>query len=126
MKNLFPFLVLFTNLCFAEERPVKLIERESDFCAGKKLNPPHCQEDGNCYHFLKKPIYPREALKDGVEGYAKIKFDTNESGCTLNHEVVVSHPIDDFGKAAIQSAKYYRYTGPQKGIVVTISFGLDE
>ncbi|WP_444906101.1 energy transducer TonB [Microbulbifer sp. SSSA008] len=126
MKQALLLLTVFFSQLVGAEEDVYLITRESDFCAGKALNPDHCQDNGMCYHFKKTPIYPLDALKKGVEGFAKVKFDTDPKGCTINHKVYASSPAGVFDQAAIDAIKNYQYSGGAKGIVETVTFSIQK
>ncbi|WP_237067952.1 TonB family protein [Microbulbifer guangxiensis] len=105
---------------------VSIISTESDFCSKRILNPPHCQEDGVCYHFKKDLNYPVELLKRGIEGHAKVRFDTDSDGCTLNHRVLESYPESGFGEAAIGVLKKYQYSGQVKGLEKTFTYKIQK
>ena len=105
---------------------IELVEYESDFCAGKVLNPEHCQNDGLCIHTKKKPYYPKKGIKLGLSGHAIIGFDTNNYGCTINHTVLSSYPITEFGIAAQKAISNYRYSGASKGLEVKIEFNFED
>ena len=58
--------------------------------------------------FFKNPMYPKEAVDNKQNGYAKIRFDVAENGCTYNHVIIESYPNKIFGDAGIKAAKRFR------------------
>lgn len=125
MKQLLAILVLVSSVQSYGDNTVDLVESESDYCAGKVLNPEHCQDNGMCIHTKKKPYYPKEGMRLELSGHATVKFDTNNDGCTENHTVLSSYPIAEFGVAAQKAISTYRYSGAAKGVEVKIEFNIE-
>jgi len=90
--------------------------------------------DGSLINLVRaQPNYPGRALALGLEGYATVSFDVNETGLVENVVVVASsNPI--FDKAAIDAALRFRYRPPVvdgeprrvTGIVNRFVFRIDE
>ena len=55
------------------------------------------------------PVYPRRALKRGIEGYVIVEYTVTVTGKVENPVVVTSEPEGVFDKAAIKSASRYKY-----------------
>lgn len=55
------------------------------------------------------PTYPPDAARVGADGVAVVRFDVDETGRTLNAEVVISLPYREFGEAALEAVERWRY-----------------
>ena len=56
------------------------------------------------------PVYPEDALKEGVEGYVDFEFDINSDGAIENVKVLNQVPISGvFEQAAIDALRTFRY-----------------
>ncbi|WP_428311193.1 energy transducer TonB [Hydrocarboniphaga sp.] len=80
-----------------------------------------------------QPTYPRQAARDGIEGYVKIQFTVNADGTVREAKVLESKPRGVFDAAAISSALRWKFKPKvvdgkpvdQRG-VQTINFKLGE
>ena len=77
------------------------------------------------------PKYPRSAQKRGREGWAVVQYMVDAQGSTYDWEVIDYSGGKDFGKAALEAAKKYRYEPAQfegraidAGAATKISFAL--
>ena len=55
------------------------------------------------------PVYPRRALKRGIEGYVIVEYTVTVTGKVENPVIVTSKPEGVFDNAAIKSASRYKY-----------------
>ena len=55
------------------------------------------------------PRYPMNAAAAGFEGLAVMRFSVNEQGRVVDPEVVLSIPFSDFGDAALDAVRRWRY-----------------
>lgn len=63
------------------------------------------------YHPLVKvaPVYPRNALRRGIQGYVVVQFDVTEKGRVKKPVVIESKPYGIFDRSAINAVKKFRY-----------------
>ena len=54
------------------------------------------------------PIYPKELLKKGIEGYCILEFSVTKEGTTEDIKVVECTDYD-FANSSIEAAKQFRY-----------------
>ena len=61
-----------------------------------------CQE-----HFARtvQPVFPSEALRDGLSGYVVVTYDLDGSGKAQNVQVVVAHPAGVFNAVAMEALR---------------------
>lgn len=55
------------------------------------------------------PLYPKIALRSGIEGWVKLGFDIDPNGNVINIRVLQSKPAKVFDKAARQALKCWHY-----------------
>ncbi|MGX5173353.1 TonB family protein [Aliikangiella sp. IMCC44653] len=55
------------------------------------------------------PMYPVDAAKDNVQGYAKVQFDISEAGHPFNIRVIESRPKGFFEKSSRRAVSKWRY-----------------
>lgn len=55
------------------------------------------------------PVYPRRALRRGIEGYAVVEYTVTESGSVKDPKIVEADPPGIFDRVAIDAAKKYKY-----------------
>lgn len=67
--------------------------------------------DRNAYVLLstKPPVYPRQAARNGIEGYVRLEFDISPKGIPININVIEASPSDVFNQAAVVSFSGWRY-----------------
>lgn len=75
-----------------------------------------------CYSSL--TTYPKDALKNCVEGYVKMGFDVDEMGQPVNIYVIESEPGDTFDAVGISELSKWKYEKgkPSKGLTVQLDF----
>ena len=56
------------------------------------------------------PVYPRRALQKEIEGCVMMQFTVTKDGSTKDPEVLWSQPPGVFDRAALKSARQYRYS----------------
>jgi protein TonB len=80
-----------------------------------------------------EPVYPPEAFRAGIEGWAEVDFTVNERGVTRDVVVVASEPRGVFDDAAIAAVAAWRYRPrivngrplPERS-TVTLRFNVDD
>ncbi len=55
------------------------------------------------------PVYPRNALRSGIQGYVVVQFDVTEKGKVRKPVVIESKPYGIFHRSAINAVKKFRY-----------------
>ncbi len=71
------------------------------------------------------PLYPIEAARERIEGWAELEYDISEDGAPININVIASDPTMLFNKAASTSLRQWRYeNGPEECRRVTLEFAL--
>jgi protein TonB len=55
------------------------------------------------------PVYPREAARDGTEGWVQVEFTITPDGATRDLLVRDSEPKAVFDKAALDSVSKWRF-----------------
>ncbi|WP_462159532.1 energy transducer TonB [Pseudoalteromonas sp. GB56] len=71
------------------------------------------------------PLYPIEAARERIEGWAELEYDISEDGAPININVIASDSTKLFNKAASKSLSQWRYeNGPQKCRKMTLEFAL--
>ncbi len=55
------------------------------------------------------PLYPREALIGGVEGWVELEFTVTETGAVADAVVIASHPNRVFDRAALRAVYRWKY-----------------
>ena len=81
------------------------------------------QVDGVALPILKvSPIYPRRALRNGIEGYVVVEFSISETGAVINPVVIDTDKPGYFENAALNAALKFKYK-PQviNGIPIQVS-----
>jgi TonB family protein len=58
------------------------------------------------------PVYPRRAIRMGLEGSVKVEFDVDTDGSVLDPYVLESHPASTFDRAAIKAVRKILYQPP--------------
>ncbi|MFE8071328.1 energy transducer TonB [Marinobacteraceae bacterium S3BR75-40.1] len=56
-----------------------------------------------------QPVYPRRALRRGIEGYVVVEFTVTSSGTVSDPRVVEADPKGLFDEAALDAAKKFKY-----------------
>ena len=56
-----------------------------------------------------EPEYPRDAAKDGVEGWVLVGFDVTPTGATTNVRVLEAEPTKIFDKEAVAAVSKWKY-----------------
>lgn len=107
-----PRFAILTAFVFTMALPVAALKAESNVPYTRKYFP-----------ILKtQPVYPPEALAQGIEGYVIVRFDVTERGFAGNVTVYEESPEGVFGEAAVQAAQNYRYLpGRKDGENVAVS-----
>ena len=80
-----------------------------------------------------EPVYPPEAFRAGIEGWAEVDFTVNERGVTRDIVVVASEPRGVFDDAAIAAVAAWTYRPrvvngrplPERS-TVTLRFNVDD
>lgn len=68
------------------------------------------------------PLYPREAVIKGIEGWSKVSFTVNTQGDPIDIEVIDHSGTELFNKAAIDAVKLFLYQPLiHKGKLVSVS-----
>jgi protein TonB len=55
------------------------------------------------------PEYPARALRNGIEGYAVVRFWIGPTGDVVRAEIAQAHPRGVFDSAALAAARRWRY-----------------
>jgi protein TonB len=55
------------------------------------------------------PEYPRDAMREGVEGSIELRFTVKADGKVADIEVVTANPPQTFDRAAISALRRWRY-----------------
>ena len=55
------------------------------------------------------PLYPREALIGGIEGWVELEFTVTETGAVADAVVIASHPNRVFDRAALRAIYRWKY-----------------
>jgi protein TonB len=55
------------------------------------------------------PVYPRYALKRGLEGYVIVEFTVTQAGAVISPRIIEGNPPGVFDNAALQALKRYKY-----------------
>lgn len=120
---------------FASETPGPLgIEFTEPAREPHNVGPPG-RTDGDLLPIVRvEPVYPRQALERGIEGYVIVEFTVNTLGAVENPVVVEANPPRTFDRAAIQAALRFRYqpriVGGQpvavSGVRTQLTFSLDQ
>ena len=55
------------------------------------------------------PVYPRDAARDGLEGWVDVEFVVDQTGRARDFEVVAAEPKGQFEEAALAALAKYRY-----------------
>jgi periplasmic protein TonB len=71
--------------------------------------PPADGEDTGRPSTEPKPIYPRVALHDGVEGHVLVRFTVSETGTVTDVRVLEAEPPDVFERSVLRAASRYRF-----------------
>jgi protein TonB len=58
------------------------------------------------------PLYPRRAIRMGLEGSVKVEFDVDTDGSVLDPYVLESTPASTFDRAAIKAVRKILYRPP--------------
>jgi TonB family protein len=67
------------------------------------------------------PLYPRRALRKGIEGYATLKFTVDEKGKVRDIRVAEWGGSREFGKAAVAALRKWTFTpGRRRGKPVAV------
>ncbi len=87
------------------------VSASNDTASNEKSLAKQSNEDRNFLPHLgrTRPIYPREALQEGVEGYVVVQFDVTEDGTVENAVVLESDPPDVFDSSATKAALDFRF-----------------
>lgn len=80
-----------------------------------------------------EPVYPPQAFRAGIEGWAEVDFTVNERGVTRDIVVVASEPRGVFEDAAIEAVAAWKYRPrivngrplPERS-TVTLRFSVDD
>lgn len=65
-----------------------------------------------------EPEYPREAAKDGTEGFVEVEFNVDPAGKVTSVSVVNAKPSRTFEQAAVRAVKQWEFApGGGKGRV---------
>lgn len=56
-----------------------------------------------------EPIYPANALKQGIEGWVELEFILSEKGAVLHPKVIQSHPNSVFEQSVLDAIIQWRY-----------------
>jgi protein TonB len=80
------------------------------------------------------PKYPIVAVRDGIEGWVKLRFDINALGGVTNIEIIDAEPKRVFNNAAKQALKKWKYRAKstagnsvaQQGLTVQLDFNIDQ
>ena len=84
--------------------------------------------------FKVQPVYPKDALAVGLEGYCIVEFTVTEKGITADHEIVECTPSEIFALYSIAAAKQFLYLPElengipvsRKGVRNKINFRIEE
>lgn len=55
------------------------------------------------------PVYPRQALRRGLEGYVLVSFTVTKLGTVIDPVVIEASPENVFNKAALAAVKKFKY-----------------
>jgi len=55
------------------------------------------------------PLYPRQALIQGLQGWVKLQFTINEDGTVSNPAVVAAEPANVFNQAALRAVTRWKF-----------------
>ena len=86
----------------------------------------------SCLVFYNAPIYPKELLKKGIEGYCILEFSVTKEGTTEDIKVVDCTNYD-FANSSIEAAKKFKYIPetvngdprPTVGVLQKMTFKLE-
>lgn len=70
--------------------------------------PPPQQKKGKPI-FKVRAVYPRSAIRDGIEGRVRLKLSVTEHGTVTNVEVIESKPPNVFDNSAIEAVRQYKF-----------------
>jgi len=56
------------------------------------------------------PVYPREAARNGVEGFVEMEIEVRADGSVGEVEVLAAQPAHVFEDAALRAVKQWRFT----------------
>lgn len=59
--------------------------------------------------YRQKPIYPKEAIRQGVQGCVTVRFNLNREGHPTDLQVWTRYPSDVFDEAAIKTVARWRF-----------------
>ncbi|HEV2606378.1 MAG TPA: energy transducer TonB, partial [Xanthomonadaceae bacterium] len=63
-----------------------------------------------------QPVYPRDALRDGVSGEVTVAFTVNPDGSVSGASVVSSNPRRVFDAAALEAIRKWRFEAPGEAV----------
>lgn len=77
------------------------------------------------------PVYPAQALAEGIAGFVELEFTVDDKGRTTDAKVIESMPAKIFDDAALRALTHYRYKPEVKnglpiavtGVRVRMAFG---
>lgn len=58
---------------------------------------------------IKEPVYPRNALKNGLQGYTKFQFDIDPNGKPRNIQLMDSFPSKVFDRASLKAIRQWTF-----------------
>ncbi|MEJ6476884.1 TonB family protein [Pseudoalteromonas piscicida] len=68
------------------------------------------------------PDYPRETVRQGVEGWVWLEFDIDQSGKATNIEIIDSYPKHIFTASLLNAVEKWRYSGPKEAHTLIYHF----
>lgn len=69
-----------------------------------------------------QPVYPRQALARGIEGFAIVEFDVAPDGSVHNPQIIDHSPSSIFDAASLSAITKFRYKPRvENGVPVTVS-----
>jgi protein TonB len=72
-----------------------------------------------------QPIYPRDALRDGVSGEVTVSFTVNPDGSVSGASVVSSNPRRVFDSAALDAIRKWRFEAPGEAVTGKRTFAFN-
>lgn len=69
-----------------------------------------------------KPIYPRTALHDGVEGHVLVRFTVSDAGTVTDVRILEADPPDVFERSVLRAASRYRFDATGHGYAIDRDF----